>query len=191
MIKNYRFIIFVFALVLTFTVTACAGMPGAKTNPTPTTISKPVASSTLDDTSLELAARQIVEAIATVDYKTPAAWKAKLLALSNADGQKFWQLNADNLLKDVVTHQRATEQVTLEHVTLLEKQSTADSQGKTITATAVLVTGHVIYADDAGRHDDPINQPLLLANLDGTWKFVSLISPSALNALTQPNPVPK
>ncbi|MBI5034819.1 MAG: hypothetical protein HZB51_30210 [Chloroflexi bacterium] len=132
------------------------------------------------DAALDSTARQVIEAIATVNYQDPVSWKNKLLRLSNEEGQKFWQLNFDRLLKEVIAHKRVTERVTLERVVVLEKRVQTDAQSKTITAAAVLITGRVTYADDLGRHDEPINQPLILANLDGQWKFVTLISPTLL-----------
>ncbi|MBI5030980.1 MAG: hypothetical protein HZB51_10665 [Chloroflexi bacterium] len=143
------------------------------------------------DAALDSAARQVIESIATVNYRDPIVWKNKLLMLSNGDGQKFWQLNFDRLLKEVIAHKRVTERVTLERVVVLEKRIQTDAQSKTITAAAVLVIGRVTYADDLGRHEEPINQPLILANLDGQWKFVTLIPPTILASPTVSVPIQK
>ena len=155
----------------------------SKATPTPSAATPKDATATpiaSDDAALEAAARAIVEAMALVNYQDPIPWKNKLLALSGDDGKKFWQLNFDNLLKDVVARQRIAEKVTVERVVVLEKQSRTDTQGKSIAGAGVLVTGRIAYSDDAGKHEDPINQPLLLGNLDGQWKFIALIPPTAL-----------
>lgn len=136
-------------------------------------------------TDVEAAARAVIQAMTLVNYKDPSLWKNQMLALSTEDGKQFWQLNFDRMLADVIAHKRVAEAVTIQQVTVLGQESRTDAQGKTTRAAMVLVTGRIVYADDAGRHDEPINQPLMLANLDGQWKFVTLISPEALREYTR------
>ena len=165
--------------------TGCASLPGAKPNTTPSPARTVGSTASTDDAALEAAARQAITTIATVDYRQPDAWKKSLNAISGTAGQTFWQSNADRMFADVLAHKRTTEKVTIDRVVIAERQRRADAQGQpTIGAAAVLVTGRVVYADDLGRHDEPINQPLLMADLDGAWKFVALVSPSLLSAPT-------
>jgi hypothetical protein len=177
-----------FLLIALLFITGCNQIPGLS-KPTPSRSSNTTSIPT-PSTQIEQAATILITALATVDYRNPQAWKDTLNALSNDDGKKFWQQNAAPMLKDVLAHKRVTESVKIEQVSVLERQQLTNSQGKNVAAAVVLVTGRVTYADEVGRHDEPINQPFLLANLDGSWKFVVLISPSVLNApgLVMPTP---
>ena len=181
-----RFFLWLFIALLF--ITGCSQIPGSS-KPTPVHPAN-VAGIPTPSTEIEQAATTLINALATVDYRNPQVWKETLNTLSNEDGKKFWQQNADAMLKDVIAHKRVSESVRVEQVNVLERQQLTNSQGKNVAATVVLVTGRVIYADNVGRHDEPINQPFLLANLDGSWKFVALISPFVLNApgLVMPTP---
>ncbi len=151
-----------------------------------TASSTPTAVAANDGAALEAAARAVINAMVLVNYKDPTPWKTALLGLSGDDGKKFWQANFDNLLKDVFAHKRIAQSVKIDRVIILGRQTQTDAQGKSRAASIVLVTGRMTYSDDAGSHDDPINQPMFLANLDGQWKFVELISPNLLTPAAPP-----
>ncbi len=172
------------ALGVALAATACSAIvgPGTRTSvPTyATTRTQAAASNPGEDDQIAAAARAVAEAMALVNYQNPAPWKNRLLELSSDDGKKFWELNFDRMLADVVAHRRVSEKVTVERVAILTKETQTDTQGRKIAAAGVVVTGRVAYSDDTGHHDDPINQPMLLGNLKGRWEFVALISPELL-----------
>jgi len=173
-------------LVLVLWLGLVSGCSGANPLVRPTATVVPTATPTTARlTSPESAAREVIQAMALVNYRDPQVWKTKMLELSTNEGKQFWQANFDRMLADVLAHKRVAESVSIETVTVLGQESRTDSQNRATSAAVVLVTGRVVYADDRGRHDDPINQPLLVANLDGQWKFVMLLSPDALQGYTR------
>jgi hypothetical protein len=166
-------------------VSGCSAVPAnLLSKPTPSSTPAPTVAS--DDDAIQAAARAVIDAMTLVNYKDPMPWKTALLGLSNDDGKKFWQANFDNLLKDVLAHKRVAQSVKIDQVVILGRQTQSDTQGQTRAAAIVLVTGRMTYSDDAGSHDDPINQPMFLANLNGQWKFVELISPNLLTPAAPP-----
>lgn len=183
-------LVFAGMLGIVLAVMGCSILSGSRTpaaNPAPrTTNGTPVVAVTPgEDDQIQAAARAMAEAMALVNYQDLAPWKNRLLELSNEDGKKFWQLNFDPMLKDVVAHRRIAEKVTIERVTIVTKETQTNAQGHRIAAAAVLVIGRIAFADDAGHHDDPINQPMLLGNLTGRWEFIAFVSPELLTPTTK------
>jgi len=178
-------------LVLVLWLGLVSGCSGANPLVRPTATVVPTATPTAARlTSPESAAREVIQAMALVNYRDPQLWKTRMLELSTNEGKQFWQANFDRMLADVLAHKRIAQSVKIDQVTILGQQTQTDTQGRTRAASVVIVTGRITYSDDAGSHDEPINQPMLLANLDGQWKFVELL-PLNLMTPAAPSPTPK
>ena len=162
-------------VVLALALWGCAGKsPTITLTPAATASTVTPVPVTGDEPAIAQAASQIATAILTVDYRDLAVWKTRLLALSDDDGKKFWELNLTNgMLRDVPAKQTTTESVQIERVSVLQQKAKGDLRG-----ALVAVTGQVTYRQGPASRTDAFLQQMVLSSVaGGPWRFVAFIQP--------------